>query len=114
MSDTVFHKIIRGELPADILYQDELVVAFRDISPAAPSHVLIVPRKDLPCVSDVTEDDRILVGHMVFVARNLATSLEIAAEGYRLVFNCGDNGGQVVPQLHLHLLGGRKLSWPPG
>ncbi|MCS6999809.1 MAG: histidine triad nucleotide-binding protein [Bacteroidota bacterium] len=114
MSDTVFAKIIRRELPATILYEDELVVAFRDISPQAPVHVLIVPKKVLPTLNDATEDDRLLLGHILLVARKIAQEEGIAEKGYRLVINTNPDGGQTVFHLHCHLLGGRPMGWPPG
>ncbi len=106
---TIFAKIIRGEIPADIVYQDERVTAFRDIDPVAPTHILIVPNKLIATVNDVTEDDKLLVGHMVFVAAQLARQEGIAEDGYRLIFNCNQHGNQVVFHLHLHLVGGRPL-----
>ena len=106
---TIFEKIIAGELPATFLHRDDRVVAFHDIHPAAPVHVLIVPRKPIPTVDDVADEDQSLMGHMVLVARDLARQLGIAQSGYRLIFNCNAHGGQEVYHLHLHLLGGRPL-----
>jgi len=106
---TVFSKIIAGEIPSDTLYRDDRVVAFRDIRPAAPKHLLIVPIREIPTVNDLTEEDEALVGHMVLVARRLAADEGIAEDGYRLIFNCNAHGGQEVFHLHLHLLGGRPL-----
>lgn len=110
---TIFKRIIDGEIPADIVYEDDLVLAFRDISPKAPHHVLIIPRKEIPAVFDVTDDDEPILGRMLNVARKLGEQLGLS-DGYRCVINCGTDGGQEVPHLHLHLLGGRKLEWPPG
>lgn len=106
---TIFAKIIRGELPADIVYQDEQVTAFRDINPAAPTHVLIVPNRVIPTVNDLQEEDEQLVGHMVLVAQRIAQQEGIAERGYRLIVNCNKEGGQEVYHLHMHLLGGRPL-----
>ena len=110
---TIFKRIIDGEIPADIVYEDELVLAFRDIAPKAPTHVLIIPRKEISAVFDVTEEDEPILGRMLNVARKLGEQLGLSG-GYRCVINCGEDGGQEVPHLHLHLMGGRKLSWPPG
>jgi len=106
---TVFAKIINGELPADIVYRDDLVTCFRDINPAAPTHILIVPNKPIPTVNDLEEGDRELAGHMVLVARKLAAEEGVAEDGYRLIMNCNRDGGQEVYHLHLHLIGGRPL-----
>ncbi|KPJ80892.1 MAG: purine nucleoside phosphoramidase [Gemmatimonas sp. SG8_23] len=107
--DTLFSKIVRGEIPADIVYQDELVTAFRDIAPQAPTHILVVPNRVIPTAADLTTDDEAVVGRMVRVASDLASADGIAEEGYRLMINCRDHGGQEVYHLHLHLLGGRPL-----
>lgn len=106
---TIFGKIIRGEAPADVVYQDELVMAFRDINPAASTHILIVPKKYIPTVNDVEEVDEPLLGRMVLVAKKLAAQEGIAEDGYRLIINCNRHGGQEVYHLHLHLIGGRPL-----
>jgi len=106
---TLFEKIIAGDLPADIVYRDERVVAFRDIRPQAPVHMLIVPVKPIPTANDIADEDEALIGHMFTVARNLARAEEIAEDGYRLIINCNSHGGQEVFHLHLHLLGGRPL-----
>ncbi len=107
--ETIFSKIIRREIPGDILYQDDLVTAFRDINPQAPTHVLIVPNKVIPTVDDVTADDELALGRLFTVAAQIARDEGIAADGYRLVINCRDFGGQEVYHLHMHLLGGRHL-----
>lgn len=107
--DTIFAKIVRGEVPAAIVYQDELVTAFRDISPRAPTHVLVVPNKPIPTVADVTDEDEAVLGRMVRVAAKIANDEGIAEKGYRLLINCRDHGCQEVYHLHLHLLGGRPL-----
>jgi histidine triad (HIT) family protein len=106
---TLFEKIITGELPAKVLYRDDRVVAFADIRPAAPVHILIVPIKPIPTVNDIADADEALIGHMFIVARNLAREQGIAASGYRLIINCNADGGQEVYHLHAHLLGGHAL-----
>jgi histidine triad (HIT) family protein len=107
--ETIFSKIIRKEIPAEILYQDELVTAFRDINPQAPTHILIIPSKLIPTANDVTAEDEITLGRMITVAAKLAAQEGIAADGYRLMINCNRHGGQEVYHLHMHLLGGRPL-----
>jgi len=112
---TIFSKIIDKEIPADIVYEDENVLAFKDINPQAPVHILIIPKIEIPKISDFKIDKHSqLLAQMVDVANKLAKDLNIADDGYRLVFNCGPNGGQDVYHLHLHLLGGRQMKWPPG
>ena len=107
--DTIFSRIARGDIPADILYQDEMVTAFRDISPQAPTHILVIPNRVIPTAADLGPDDEAVVGRMVRVAADLAAEAGIAQDGYRLMINCRDHGGQEVYHLHLHLLGGRPL-----
>ena len=107
--ETIFSKIIRREIPANIVYQDELVTAFRDINPQAPTHILIVPNKLIPTANDVTAEDEVALGRLFTVAAKLAEQEEIAADGYRLLVNCNRHGGQEVYHLHMHLLGGRPL-----
>jgi histidine triad (HIT) family protein len=107
--DTLFLKIVRGEIPADIVYQDDLVTAFRDIAPQAPVHLLVVPNEVITTAAEVTEADEAVLGRMVRVASDLAEAEGISADGYRLIMNCRDHGGQEVYHLHLHLLGGRPL-----
>ena len=109
MSETIFSKIINHELPADIVYEDDQVVAFRDISPQAPVHVLVVPRAEIATVNDIRPDQAELIGQMVLVARNIAIDEGIADDGYRLGINCNRHGCQEVFHLHLHLIGGRQL-----
>ena len=106
---TLFARIIRGEVPADIVYQDDQVCAFRDINPAAPVHILIVPKKVIPTVNDLTEDDQMLAGKMMLVAKQLAEAEGINDSGYRLIINCNRHGNQEIYHLHMHLLGGRPL-----
>ena len=108
--DCIFCKIVAGEIPSDIVYQDEEAIAFRDINPQAPVHLLIVPRKHTPALTDLAEAESSLAGHMVNIANQLAKREVISEGGYRLVINCGQQGGQLVPHLHMHLLGGRQLS----
>ncbi len=111
---TLFTKIIEGEIPAEIVYDDNDYCAFRDIHPAAPVHVLIVPKKVLPALTDATETDTALLGGLLLTATKVARRLGIEETGFRCVINCGNDGGQEVPHLHLHMLGGRPLGWPPG
>jgi histidine triad (HIT) family protein len=106
---TIFAKIIAGELPADIVHQDDLVTAFRDIHPAAPTHILIVPNKEIPTVNDLTAEDEQIAGRMLLVAAKLAAQEGVDQSGYRLIVNCRDHGGQEVYHLHIHLIGGRPL-----
>ncbi len=106
---TLFEKIIAGEIPANFVHKDDHVVAFRDINPVAPTHILIVPRKPIPTVNDISDEDAPLLGHMFLVARDLASREGIAEGGYRTIFNCNSDGGQEVYHLHLHLVGGKKL-----
>ncbi len=107
--ETLFSKIINREIPADILFQDERVTAFRDINPQAPTHILIIPNKNIPTVNDVSEEDEAVLGYLIVVAGKLAKEAGIAEDGYRLIINCGNHGGQVVYHLHMHLLGGNPL-----
>lgn len=107
--ETIFSKIIRGEIPSDTVYQDDLVTAFRDINPVRPIHVLIVPNRHIPSVNDVTEDDEPAMGRMMTVARKIAEQEGIAENGYRLIINVGHDGGQEVLHIHMHLLGGGRV-----
>ena len=112
---TIFSKIISKEIPADIVFESDNVLAFKDINPKAPVHILIIPKIEIPKVTDLKGSEHAaLLGEMIDAANKIAKDLSIADEGFRLVFNCGDNGGQEVYHLHLHLLGGRKMNWPPG
>jgi histidine triad (HIT) family protein len=110
---TIFKKIIDREIPADIVYEDDLCLAFRDIAPQAPTHVLVIPKKEIPSVDDIADEDQALVGHLYLVIRKLAQDLGLTG-GYRVVVNNGRDGGQAVDHLHFHLLGGRAMKWPPG
>ena len=112
MADTIFGKISRGEAQADIVYEDDRALALRDVSPKAPTHLLVIPRKPLPKLSDAGEDDEALLGHLLLVARQVAA--DAGLEDYRLVINNGAGAGQTVFHLHIHVLGGRSFSWPPG
>lgn len=111
---TLFSRIIAGEIPAEFLYQDELCVVIRDIKPQAPVHVLVIPREPLSGIQVAQDEDRELLGHLFLVARKIARDEGLADKGYRLVINAGEGGGQEVPHLHIHLLGGRQMLWPPG
>lgn len=113
MTDNLFQKIIDRQIKADIVYEDDRCLAFRDINPQAPVHVLIIPRKVIPTHDAIQEEDRELLGHLHVVAAKLAGQLGLQ-DGYRLVLNCRESAGQTVPHLHLHLLGGRDMHWPPG
>lgn len=110
---TIFSKILAGEIPADIVYEDDLCIAFRDVNPQAPTHLLVIPRKPLPRLCDATEEDRELLGHLLLVVHKVADQ-EGCGENFRLVVNNGRSGGQTVFHLHLHVLGGRHMGWPPG
>ncbi len=115
MGDTIFSKIVKKEIPADIVFESENILAFRDINPQAPVHILIIPKIEIPKISDFKVDEHSrLLAEMVDAANKLAKEMNISDDGYRLVFNCGQNGGQEVYHLHLHLLGGRQMKWPPG
>ena len=108
--DCIFCQIVAGKVPGEIVYQDEEVIAFRDINPIAPTHLIIIPKRHIPSLVHISEAESLLIGHMVNIANQLAKGEGISESGYRLVMNCGEQGGQLVPHLHLHLLGGRKLS----
>jgi histidine triad (HIT) family protein len=110
---TIFKRIIDGEIPADIIYDDDQCLAFRDVDPQAPTHVLVIPKKEILSVAETADEDQALLGHMYLVIRDLAEKLGLGS-GYRVVVNCGPDGGQSVDHLHFHLLGGRQLNWPPG
>jgi histidine triad (HIT) family protein len=110
---TVFKRIIDGEIPANRIYEDDLCLAFHDIKPQAPLHVLVIPKKEIASIAEMADDDQPLIGHLWRVIRDLARQLGLD-DGYRVVVNCGRDGGQEVPHLHFHLLGGRAMKWPPG
>jgi histidine triad (HIT) family protein len=111
---TIFEKIIAREIPADIVFEDDQCLAFRDINPQAPVHVLLVPKRPIPRLGATTWDDQKLLGHLLVKAGELATMLGLAEGGFRVAINSGPNGGETVPHLHLHILGGRPMEWPPG
>lgn len=113
-NETIFSKIIRREIPADIVYEDDTCLAFRDINPQAPIHILIIPKEPLASVADAEERHADMLGHLVVTARQVARAEGILENGFRLVVNAGQDGGQEVHHLHIHLLGGRRLTWPPG
>lgn len=114
MAETIFGKIIRKEIPARIVYEDEQCVAFHDVSPQAPVHVLLIPKKPIESIEHLATEDAGLLGHMWLIIQQVARQLNLADDGYRVVVNCGKDGGQSVDHLHFHILGGRSLKWPPG
>ena len=114
MAETLFTKIIKRELPAEIVYETEKILAFRDINPQAPVHILIIPKEPIPTINDLTDRHAEVVGQLYLAAAQLAEDEGIAESGYRVVMNCNKDGGQMVYHLHLHLLGGRQMHWPPG
>ncbi len=114
MSKTLFEKIIAREIPAQIVYEDDLVLAFRDINPQAPIHALIVPKRPIPRVAEAEADDQPLLGYLLLKAAEVAGKLGLDKDGFRLVINNGADGGETVPHLHIHILGGRYMKWPPG
>jgi histidine triad (HIT) family protein len=114
MAKTLFEKIIARELPAAIVYEDDLVLAFRDIKPQAPTHVLIIPKKPIPRMAEAGAEDQQVLGHLLLKAAEVAKKLGLSQSGFRLVFNNGPDAGEAVPHLHCHILGGRQLGWPPG
>ena len=114
MSKTLFEKIIDREIPAKILYEDDKVIAFQDIKPQAPVHVLVVPKKPIPRIAEAQPEDHQILGHLLLKAAALAKEFNVAQSGFRLVFNNGPDAGEAVPHLHCHIIGGRKMDWPPG
>ena len=114
MSKTLFEKIAAREIPASIIYEDDQVLAFKDINPGAPTHILIVPRKPIPRIAEAGPEDQAVLGHLLLKAAQVARTAGLASSGYRLVINNGPDAGESVPHLHLHILGGRSLAWPPG
>ncbi len=112
--DCLFCKIVAGEMQGDVVYQDDQIVAFKDIDPQAPHHILIIPRKHISSVSNIKEDDSLLLGNMVQAAKTIAADLGVSEKGYRLVLNCNSDGGQVIYHIHMHFLAGRQMHWPPG
>ncbi len=114
MTDSIFAKIIRRELPADIVYEDNLALAFRDKNPQAPVHILVIPKQAIAKLSDAEAKDHALMGHLLLTVKRVAEQEGLSEDGYRVVINNGPNGGQTVYHLHLHILGGRQMKWPPG
>jgi len=114
MGKTLFEKVIAREVPANIVYEDDLVLAFKDIKPQAPTHVLIIPKKPIPRIAEAAPEDHKILGHLLLKAAEVAKTLGIDQSGFRLVFNNGSDAGEAVPHLHCHIIGGRKLGWPPG
>lgn len=114
MSKTLFEKIIDREIPSTIVYEDDLVVAFKDINPQGPVHVLVIPRKPIPRIAEAKPEDQAVLGHLLLKAGELARRLGLGQSGFRLVFNNGPDAGEAVPHLHCHIIGGRRLHWPPG
>ena len=112
--ENIFNKIINKEIEADIVFENEKVIAFKDINPVAPIHVLIIPKKNIKTINDIQSNDKELMGELFLVAKKIAKDYNIDKNGYRLIFNCNDDAGQTVFHIHMHLLAGRKLSWPPG
>ena len=111
---TIFKKIIDKEIPADIVHEDEQCIAFRDIDPKAPTHIILIPKKEIPSMAEIDENDKELIGHLYLVASKIAKDEGVSDSGYRLVVNTNKEGGQEVYHLHIHLLGGRQMNWPPG
>ena len=114
MSKTLFEKIIAREIPAQIVYEDDLVLAFRDVKPQAPTHILVIPKKPIPRIAEAKPEDHKILGHLLLKAAEVARSAGLAKSGFRLVFNNGPDAGEAVPHLHCHVIGGRRMSWPPG
>ncbi len=114
MAETIFSKIIRKEIPADIVFENDEILTFRDISPKASVHILIIPQKEIPTLNEIQIADAELIGKIVIAAKEIAKKEGLSKDGYRLVFNCNENGGQTVFHIHCHLLGGREMLWPPG
>ena len=111
---TIFTKIINREIPADIIYEDDEILAFNDINPQAPIHILIIPKKEIKTINDIHSEDTAIIGKLFLIAKKIAKQVDISEDGYRVVMNCNEYGGQSDYHIHLHLIGGRKLSWPPG
>ncbi|SKA85879.1 histidine triad (HIT) family protein [Caloramator quimbayensis] len=112
--DCIFCKIVEGTIPSAKVYEDEKVVAFKDINPEAPVHIIIIPKEHIESVREIDENNALIVSHIILTAKKIAKDLGISESGFRIVNNCGKDGGQTVPHLHFHLLGGRDMQWPPG
>ncbi len=111
---TIFKRIIDGTIPANVVYEDEQCLAFHDVTPQAPVHILVIPKKEIASIDDLSAEDEQLVGHLFLVIQQIAREQGLAENGYRVICNCGEGGGQTVFHLHYHLMGGRNLKWPPG
>ncbi|NMM61948.1 histidine triad nucleotide-binding protein [Clostridium sp. P21] len=114
MEECIFCKIIKGEIPCEKVYEDDIVLSFKDISPGAPAHILIIPKKHISSLNELTDEDSKIIGHVFVILKEIVKKLGIDKTGYRIVSNCGEDGGQSVSHIHFHVLGGRKLQWPPG
>ncbi|KOA21239.1 HIT-like protein [Clostridium homopropionicum DSM 5847] len=114
MEDCIFCKIIKGEIPCKKIYEDDMVLGFEDINPTAPIHVLLIPKKHIKDINEIANEDLNLMAHSLGVIKDIAKQMNIKENGYRVVLNCGKDGGQEVPHIHFHIIGGRKLNWPPG
>jgi histidine triad (HIT) family protein len=114
MDNCLFCKIVQGNIPSDKVYEDDKILAFKDINPGAPVHILIIPKLHIGSINELNEEHKELIGHIFIMAKKLAKDLGVDESGFRLVNNCGEDGGQTVPHIHFHLLGGRSLKWPPG
>ena len=114
MSDCIFCKIISGDIPAEKVFENDHVIGFRDLNPQAPTHVLVIPKKHISTINDLQEEDKALVGEMYLAAKQIAADEGLSDDGYRTVMNCNEQAGQTVFHIHLHLLGGRRMQWPPG
>ena len=112
--DTIFGKIIRREIPANIIYEDDLCLAFTDIAPQSPTHILVIPKQPIPSLAEATPEDKALLGHLLLIIKHIADQQGLTESGYRVVTNVGTDGGQTVFHLHFHLMGGRAMQWPPG
>lgn len=114
MEECIFCKIVKGEIPSDKVYEDDLVLAFNDLTPQAPNHILVIPKAHISSANDITDDNSHLIGHIFSIINKIAKEKGFDGKGYRIVNNCGDDGGQTVGHIHFHLLAGRQLQWPPG
>ncbi len=114
MTDCIFCKIAQGEIPSDIVYEDDKIIAFKDLNPQSPMHILVIPKKHIESTNYIDEENSYIIGHIFVVINKLVKEFGVDEEGYRIVSNCGENGGQTVPHIHFHLLAGRQLLWPPG
>lgn len=114
MEDCVFCKIIKGEIPSTKVYEDDKILCFKDINPAAPVHIIMVPKKHISSLNELSDEDQIVIGHIFLTAKKIAKENNISKDGYRIVTNCGEKAGQSVKHIHFHLLGGRSFNWPPG